>query len=102
MSRHVRRASKLDDNQKAVEIALKAVGAWFQSIGQPYDLLVWFRGSWHVLEVKDGAKPLREQKLTEGQLKTLADLRATGVKLVRTADEALAAIGARPWPEGAV
>lgn len=101
MSRHIRRAAKVDDNQKSVENALKAVGAWFQSIGQPYDLLVWFRNSWHVLEVKDGAKTLSQQRLTESQLKTLAELRMCGVKLVRSGDEALCAIGARPWPEAA-
>lgn len=97
--RHARVAAKVDDNQKAVKKALEAVGAWVQSIGQPYDLLVWWRGSWSVLEVKDGAKPQREQHLTEGQLKTLADLRLCGVKLVRTPDEALCAIGAKAWPE---
>lgn len=97
--RHARLAAKVDDNQKSVEKALKAVGAWFQSIGQPYDLLVYFRGSWHVLEVKDGAKPVKQQRLTDGQLKTLAELRMCGVKLVRSGDEALCAIGAKPWPE---
>ena len=96
--RHARRAAKVDDSQKAVETALRSVGAWFQSIGQPYDLLVWFRGSWHVLEVKDGVKVQSKQHLTDGQLKTLAELRLSGVKLVRTPDEALCAIGAKAWP----
>jgi len=97
--RHARNAAKVDDNQRDVKRALEAVGAWVQSIGQPYDLLVWWRGSWHVLEVKDGRKPQREQHLTDAQLKTLAELRLCGVKLVRSGDEALAAIGAKAWPE---
>lgn len=89
-----RRAAKADDNERAVVAALRKAGAWVQSIGQPWDLLVYFQGFWHVLEVKDGAKPPARQELSPSQLETLASLRLCGVKLVRNEQEALEAIGA--------
>lgn len=92
--RHPRRAAKIDDNQQSVVSALRKAGAWVQSIGQPWDLLVYFRGVWHVLEVKDGAKQPCKQELSPAQLDTLANLRLCGVKLVRNEREALEAVGA--------
>ena len=97
--RHARIAAKVDDNQKQVEAALKAVGAWYQSVGQPYDLLVNFRDKWYVMEVKDGNKPMSKQHLTDAQLRTLADLKCQGVSLVRTPDEALCVIGMKKWED---
>lgn len=97
--RRMRQAAKTDDNQPDIVKALRDAGAWVQPIHQPYDLLVWFRGLWHVLEVKDGDKPPSQQFLTPDQLKTLAALRCSGVKLVRDINEAFAAIGLKTWQE---
>ena len=99
--RHARNAAKVDDNQGAIVKALRCLpGCFVQSIGQPYyDLLVGFRGRWHVLEVKDPAKCPSAQQLTPPQLDTLAKLRNSApVHVVRTVDEALCAIGVQPWP----
>lgn len=97
--RHPRRAAKVDDNQASVIKALRKAGAWVQSIGQPWDLLVFYprTKTWHVLEVKDGSKPPSAQELSPDQLATLAALRLCGVVLVRNEEEALQAIGAKAW-----
>lgn len=57
-----------DTNQNAIEKALMQIGASVQSLhmigsGCP-DLLVGFRGTNFLLEVKDGDKPPSERKLT--------------------------------------
>ena len=66
------RAARIDANQPEIVKALRDVGAFVQSLatigkGCP-DLLVAFRGKWHVLEVKDGAKPPSARKLTKGEM----------------------------------
>lgn len=97
--RHMRTAAKKDANEASIVKALRRAGAWAMCIGQPYDLLVHYRGVWHVLEVKDGQKPPSAQLLSPQQLDTLTSLRLSGVVLVRNEQEALAAIGAGEWPE---
>lgn len=69
----MRRAAKIDANQEAVVSALRAAGASVQSLaavgkGVP-DLLVGYKGTTLLMEVKDGRKPPSAQKLTEDQLK---------------------------------
>lgn len=92
----VRRASRVDDNQKAIVRALRAVGATVQSLasvgeGTP-DLLVGYRREAFLLEVKDPTKPKSDQRLGEKQVTWHADWRGPPVKVVKTVDEALAAI----------
>lgn len=100
--KRMRQAAKVDDNQAPIVKALRKSGAYVCIIGQPYDLLVAWRGHWFVMEVKDPTKSPKHQELTPSQLDTLAKLRASApLHLVRTPDEALCAIGARPWPEDA-
>ena len=70
-----RHAAKIDANQEGIVSALRKAGPFVQIIGQPFDLLVGWKGLWHVLEVKDGAKPPSAQVLTTAQLDTLAKLR---------------------------
>lgn len=66
-----RRAARTDRNQIHIVEALRDAGAVVQSLatvgqGCP-DLLVGFRGSLYLLEVKDGAKPPSARKLTPAQ-----------------------------------
>ena len=68
----MRRAAKIDANQIQVVSALRAAGATVQSLagvgkGVP-DLLVGFKGTTLLFEIKDGAKAKSAQKLTEDQL----------------------------------
>ena len=66
-----RRAAKIDGNQGDIVIALEAVGASVQSLaavgnGCP-DLLVGFRGTNFVIEVKDPAQPANKRRLNSHQ-----------------------------------
>lgn len=94
----MRRAAKIDANQPAIVQALRAVGASVQSLaavgkGCP-DLLVGFRGSDYLLEVKDGGKPPSERRLTPSQVEWHGVWQGAPVPVVASVDDALRAIGA--------
>ncbi len=88
MSLH-RRNARRDANEGPIVRALKQVGASvarLSAAGMP-DLIVWYRGSIFLLEVKTAAGRARlaqEQRLAEGW----------PVVTVRTVDAALKAVGA--------
>lgn len=87
-------AKKQDANQNILIEAIEKAGGEVWIIGQPVDLLVRFRGAWHLLEVKrkrrkDGA--IATDKRQERQTAFIA---STGCPVVTTPLEALMAIGA--------
>jgi len=75
----MRRASKADANQEDIVKGLRATGCFVQSIhrlGQGVsDLLVGYRGKWFVMELKDGAKAVNKQKLTEDEIRWIMEIR---------------------------
>ena len=92
----MRRAAKVDANQRQVVAALRGVGATVQLLhavgeGCP-DLLVGHLGVNYLLEVKDGQKPPSAQKLTPQQEIWHRDWRGHRV-VVNSPEAALAAIG---------
>lgn len=92
MSRFARR---VDDNQAAIVSALRQMGATVQSIaavgaGAP-DLLVGYRGTNWLLEVKDGAKVPSKQKLTPAEREWHDQWRGH-VTIVRSVADALAVL----------
>ena len=52
----MRRAARIDANQEAVVIALRAAGAYVWIISLPVDLLVGYKGHTFLVEIKDGPK----------------------------------------------
>ena len=93
-------AKNADTNQPGIVATLRAHGAYVHHAGDPFDLLVGYRGAWFVLEVKDGSKPPSAQRLTDKEIESLGKIAGrAGVHIVRTPDEALCAIGAKAWPE---
>jgi len=87
-----RRALRIDKNQKEIVQALRDVGCWVYSIGQPFDLLVLWKDRWQIFEVKEG-----NGTLTAGQKRTLDDIKSSGwdvesVKIVRSVQEAIGAL----------
>ena len=52
----MRRAARIDANQEAVVIALRAANAYVWIIGLPVDLLVGYKGHTFLVEIKDGPK----------------------------------------------
>ena len=96
----MRRAAKVDDNQREIVQALERIGAEVQSLasvgkGCP-DLLVGFRGSNFLLEVKrPKAKGQSAGKTTDDQERFLARWAGRGqAAIVKTVDDALKAVGA--------
>jgi hypothetical protein len=92
----VRRAAKVDANQREVVAALRGANASVQLLhavgeGCP-DLLVGYKGLNMLLEVKDGSKPPSAQKLTPQQEIWHRDWRGHRV-VVNSPEAALAAIG---------
>ncbi len=69
----MRQAARTDANQTEIVAALRAIGASVEPLhrvgGGCPDLLVGFRQTTLLLEVKDGAKPPSERKLTPNQVK---------------------------------
>lgn len=92
----MRRAAKIDDNQRVIVDALRSAGCDVESLaavgrGVP-DLLVGVGGVNYLLEVKDGSKPPSRQKLTSHQKTWHATWRGQ-VAVVSTIKEALDAVG---------
>lgn len=93
----MRRAAKVDSNQVAIVAALRKAGAAVLSLAQlgggVPDLLVWFRGSLHLLECKDGSKPPSHRQLTPDQVRWI-DAWPGDVSIVLSPEDALRAVGA--------
>lgn len=94
----MRRAARVDANQRAVMDALQAVGASVQSLaavgdGVP-DLLVGYRKQTFLLEVKDGDKPPSKRKLTPHQVSWHREWQGAPPDVVESVAQALEAIGA--------
>lgn len=86
----------MDANQSAIVKALRGAGATVQplhTVGQGCpDILVGFRGTNFVIEIKDGEKSPSRRRLTEDQEVWHMQWRGR-VAVVCNEDEALAAIG---------
>lgn len=93
----MRRASKVDDNQKRIVDALRRAGATVESLapvgkGCP-DLLVGFRGKTVLIEVKDGDKIPSKQRLRESQKNWHSTWRGARVEVVHNVEEAMIVVG---------
>ena len=94
----MRRAAKIDENQDAVVCALRAAGAKVQSLaavgkGVP-DLLCQYKGTFYLIEVKDGRKAPSQRRLTDDQVKWHEEWKSVFLGVVESPDEALRFIGA--------
>ena len=89
----MRRAAKRDISEPAIVAALKVAGAFVWRLNQPVDLLVFYRG-WHLLEVKSDAAVSHHRKPRKAQEDQTVFCKTFGVPIVRSADDALRAIGA--------
>jgi len=84
-----RYAKRRDANERPIIEAMERVGAEVWVTDRPADLLVWFRGQWHVLEAK-----VARGRLSKLQAEERAEGRCQGIRIVRSPVEALQAIGA--------
>ena len=89
----MRIAARVDDNQKDIVEALRAIGATVRVVTQGGgipDLLVGFRGHTVLMEVKDGRKKPSARKLTEAEEKFFLEWRGGMLAIVESVDDALA------------
>lgn len=95
----MRRAAKVDENQRAIVIALRQAGAsveFLSAVGRGVpDLLVGHRLQTHLLEVKDGGKSASRRQLTADQRYWHLWWTGRPPVVVLTPEEALAAIGVK-------
>lgn len=84
-----RYAAKRDANEQEIIDALERVGADVTQLDEPADLLVDFRGTWHLLEVKVSER----SKLTDKQA-NFHSAHPGRVRIVWTPLMALRAVGA--------
>ena len=91
----MRRAAKRDISEPPIIAALEQVGAEVWPLDYPVDLLVRFRATWFLLEVKTPygkrnpkARVRKEQEAQRNFIST------TGTPIVTTPIEALRAVGA--------
>lgn len=91
----MRRAARIDANQNEIVKALRQVGASVQSLastgkGCP-DLLVGFRGTNYLMEIKDGQKFKSDRKLAPDQIEWHESWRGK-VFVVESIDQAISLI----------
>ena len=87
-----RQAAKRDDNELQIVQGLRAIGAFVQPLDE-IDLLVGYRGYWHLLEVKDPAKPLSKRRLTYDEMEFVRKVKNEApVHVVETLEEAISVV----------
>jgi hypothetical protein len=89
----MRRAARVDENQKRIVEALREYGCTVHHIREPMDLLVGTGSHWVMMEVKDGAKPPSAQRLRDSQLEALR-LGGGPISVVDSVEAALRAVRA--------
>jgi len=88
-----RRAPRRDANEREIIDALEAIGASVVQ-GGPLDLIVGYRGSNYIMEVKDGSKPPSKRKLTSSEQEFIDGWEGRA-DVVESIDEAFAVLGVR-------
>lgn len=66
----MRRAARVDGNQKQIVDGLRRFGASVLITSQLkncFDILVGYKGINYIMEIKDGDKPKSQRKLTKGE-----------------------------------
>lgn len=84
----MRRAANTDKNQTAIVEALRRLGVSVEIIRKPVDLLVWHRGEYSLMEVKN---PDGFDRFTKEQAEFLSRWPGT-VHIVRSEEEAIRAV----------
>jgi len=87
----VRHAARTDTNQRDIVAALRQAGIEVYVIGRPVDLLVYCRGRWLPVEVKDADMRGRANEFTPPQRRFLAATRGP-VGIVYDAEGAIETI----------
>lgn len=90
-------AKRRDRNEPKLVKFAERLGAWMIQIDEPCDYLLWFRGNWQLVEIKDPICEGRAQEFTEAQRIFRAEALRRGATLIvwRTDQDVLLTLGAK-------
>jgi len=90
----LRRSARIDSNQPEIVAALRKRGAVVvivSTLKNFCDIIVFYNGRTHIVEIKDGNKPRSATKLTEGEQRCKYLVESVGVpyNVVYSVEDAL-------------
>lgn len=88
----MRRAARIDGNQNEIVKALRELGASVLITSQLkncFDILVGFRGTTYIMEIKDGSLPPSKRMLTEGEQRFRDTWKGGTYHIVHNVEEAI-------------
>lgn len=90
-------AKRRDKNEPELVKFAERLGAWMIRIDQPCDWLLWFRGNWQLVEIKDPACQGHSEEFTVAQRIFRAEALRRGAMLIvwRTERDVLSTLGAK-------
>jgi hypothetical protein len=93
----MRRAARRDAIEPELIKLARTLGAWLIELDEPCDWLLWYRGSWNLIEVKDPSCEGHADEFTPAQKAFRAEASRRGAKLIvwRDRQHVLATLGAR-------
>lgn len=91
------KAKRRDSVEPELVKLARTLGAWLILLEEPSDWLMWYRGRWEPIEVKDPACQGRANEFTPAQKAFRAEATRRGAKLIvwRTQDDVLDTLNAR-------
>lgn len=91
----MRRACRVDNNQKEIVIGLRNYGATVLVTSQLkncFDILVGYNGINYIMEIKDGKKTKSKTKLTDGEIGFKNKWKGGEYYIVKSLEEAIEVI----------
>jgi hypothetical protein len=75
----------------------RTLGAWMIKLDEPCDWLMWFRGKWELVEMKDPSKEGWKDEFTNCQREFLAEAFKRGARIIiwRTEADVLTTLNAK-------
>ena len=84
--------SRVDSNQKYIVDGLRKFGASVlhtHTLKNAFDILVGYKGSTFIMEIKDGSQPPSKRKLTPGELKFKNEWKGSEYFVVMNLEQAI-------------
>lgn len=95
----MRRAAKVDSNQKEIVESLRRHGATVLIVSQLkncFDILVGYNGVNFIMEIKDGKLPPSKKRLTTGELEFKNKWKGGNYYVVESVEQAIEIINSKP------
>jgi hypothetical protein len=91
------KAKRRDDVEPELVKLARKLGAWLIKLDEPCDWLLWYRGRWEPIEVKDPSCEGLADEFTPAQRAFRAEAFRRGAKLIvwRTTDDVLKSLNGR-------